>query len=542
MSEHHHSHHRFRRFFRKWKKMFLSFFAVLLALAGCVYLFLTYEAARNQPDPFPYVGSEDSAGSSEAGTPEGNGSSGQEAGTPAAGEETGDTGTGAQDPDRSARAAESGSSVIGKLSDLATSEKKTLVGAVNELSSGMVRKDQGPGNAGKILGISSSGIVVPVSLPVSESDSGAQVLTVSASGGKQYESLRDAVEFASQTANAENRFEIHVYPGVYDILSCYSAEEIAADGFQGLTVTNGISLIGIGPRSGIILTAAMDRNLYSEKKCSDVSTLNILGNVTVKNMTVLADSIRYAVRDDATIRPDQEDIHVYEELTLRGTNLTSGAGGIFSFGAEVSGNKQLYFRNVDFSDAMTIRTADDMEHGSTVLLENCRARLMSFLDVSSGSPTYCYLKNCVTSRIELSPSGEKRTQFLYLEGEGVRDAMVLCPAGYVYALDGVHKFLGSDVPAGTAVQPDSTMTGVVPASSVAEVYGVCVGSANGSAYVQTEGWLNSNTLGLSGLSVGDYLTVNSGTGAVEGGGTAENAVAQVRFVDADGVAYAKIIE
>ena len=365
------------------------------------------------------------------------------------------------------------------------------------------------------------------------------VLTV-APEGKEFSSLREAIRYASEYADAMNRYEIHVYPGTYDTLSYYSPEEIAQDGFRGLFLTNGISLIGIGQGSEIILTASMNPDEYTADKRGAVSTLNICGNVTVRNMTVKAENIRHAVWDDTGLMPHQEDIHTFEEVTFTGTNLTSGGGGNRSYGAGGANSKQLYFRNCDFSDAMAIHTADNMAHEFTAHVENCRARMMVFSDYNSGIPAHVFLKNCAVSRILLERAGGKHPQYLQLEGEGTGNAMVTCPAGYVYALDGVHKFYGSDVRAGKAVQLTGTMTGVTEAVSPDRVYGISIGTADGATYVQTEGWINAGTLGLVGLAAGDYLTVEAETGYVIGGGTAENAIAQVKFVDADKVAYAKL--
>ena len=71
------------------------------------------------------------------------------------------------------------------------------------------------------------------------------------------------------------------------------------------------------------------------------------------------------------------------------------------------------------------------------------------------------------------------------------------------------------------------------------MYGISLGTKNGSTIVQFRGYINSNVLGLSGLSVGDYLTLNS-SGAVVGGGTENNAIAKVALVY-NSVAYAKLI-
>lgn len=365
------------------------------------------------------------------------------------------------------------------------------------------------------------------------------ILTVDAAGGKEYTSLREAIEYARQTADAMNRFIIYVYPGTYDILSYYTDEEIAVEGFEGLFLSNGISLIGVGQGSEIILTATMDPDDYSSTKRNYVSTLNIVGNVTVKNMTIRGENIRYAVHDDKALMAHQLNEHIFEEVTFYIVNGTSGGGGSISYGAGGGNMKRMYFKNCDFSGWMGIHTATSLSHEYTVYLENCRANLMSFTDYDSGVPAHFYLKNCSASIVSIAKNGT-HNQYIQLEGEGTK-AMVLCPSGYVYALEGVQKFYGANIAAGKAVKLKSAMTGVESTTSLNDVYGISIGVANGATYVLSDGWVNSNSIGLSGLSVGDYLTINPSTGDVESGGTESNAIAQVKYINSNSVAIAKMM-
>ena len=357
--------------------------------------------------------------------------------------------------------------------------------------------------------------------------------------GKQYTNLRTALEYASARADAMNPYEVRLFPGTYDTLSYYTAEEIAASGFVGLSVTNGVSLIGIGQKSEIILTATMNTTTYTTEKRNDVSTLNAVGNMEVKNMTILAENIRYAVHDDTGVMGHQINDHIYENVTFHGTNLTSSNDGERSFGAGGGDMKRIIMRNCDFSDNMVIHTSESMVHEFTVYLENCRSRLMNFSDYNSGKDVYFYLNNCDVAKIYFGKSGT-HDQYLHLEGTGTDNAIIFCPSGYVYALGGVKKFEGSNVSAGKGVKLSADAKTVSAADSLSSLYGISLGVLDGVTYVQTEGWINSNTLGLSSLSVGDYLTVNTSTGAVEVG-TSSNAIAQVKCVDSGGVAYAKLM-
>ena len=365
------------------------------------------------------------------------------------------------------------------------------------------------------------------------------VLTVRASGGKDYTSLRAAVEYARQYADELNRYEIQIFPGTYDIMSYYSAEEIAEEGFIGLLISNGISIVGVGHRSEIILTATLSTTDYDTTKRNYVSTINIQGNTGIKNLTIKAENIRYAVHDDMSMMAHQNNTHIFENVEFVGINMTSSNDGNISYGAGGADLKNLIFRNCDFSDALTLHTTTDIQHEYTVNFENCRARLMQFGDYDSGIPTHVYLHNCNVSRIRLGISGT-HDQYMVVEGEGTNNAMIESPAGYVYAIDGVHKFAGSNVSAGTAVKLTSDMSGVEASTALNTIYGISIGVLDGVTYVQTEGWLNSETLGLSSLSVGDYLTID-GSGAVVSGGTSSNAIAIVKHINSNSVAFAKLL-
>ena len=363
------------------------------------------------------------------------------------------------------------------------------------------------------------------------------ILTVGT--GKDFTSIRSAVEYALQYADEINRFEIRIDPGTYDIMSYYTAEEIAEEGFIGLMISNGISLVGMGHRSEVILTATMSTSDYTTQKRNYVSTLNIKGNTALKNMTIKAENIRYAVHDDLSMMAHQNNTHIFDCVTFVGKNLTSSNDSDLSYGAGGADMKKLFFYNCDFSDGLTLHTTTGLQHEYTAYFINCRSRMMQFGDYDSEIPTHVYLENCSVAKIRLGTSGS-HDQYMLVEGAGTNGVMISSPSGYVYALDGVHKFAGSNVTAGKAVKLSADMKTVSATDSLNSLYGISIGVLDGVTYVQTEGWLNSNTLGLSNLSVGDYLTVNTSTGAVEVG-TASNAIAQVKHVDSDSVAYAKLI-
>ena len=370
------------------------------------------------------------------------------------------------------------------------------------------------------------------------------IITVSASGGKDYTSLREAVDSIPMNVCELNPYEIHLYPGTYNILEDYSVDEIQEEGFKGLFLENGMSLIGIGRRSEIVIVGELDTTDYDPTKRNDISTLNIEGNVHVENLTIEAYNIRYAVHDEGSVQTHHLTTHSFTNVKFFGRNLTSGGGANFSFGAGCSSYKSVVVKDCDFSDAFLLHTQLDLRHPIFVYMENCSARRFRLTDYDTGGILcHIFMRNCKASIISIGMSGV-HDQYLFTHGEGTKGAMVKCPSGYVYETGDTLRFNDIAISAGKAVkivnEYDSRQNNIVATSSLDDVYGISIGTIDGDTVIQTEGFVNSNVLGLSGLSVGDYLTIDE-NGNVIGGGTVSNAVAQVKMVDHDSVAYAKLL-
>lgn len=364
------------------------------------------------------------------------------------------------------------------------------------------------------------------------------VIRVAADGSGDYTTLRAAVD--SITDNNEfNPFEIWIYPGTYNVLEDYTNAEISASGFQGLFICDGVSLIGQGQRSEIVINGTLDTGTYDSTKRNDVSTLNIAGTCRLENLTVNGSYIRYAIHDDTGSPTHKVNTRTLKNLKVYGEHMTSGGSGQQSYGAGGSNLKQVYATDCDFSDCMGIHTDANASHSYHVYLENCTARRFNFGDYDSGVNTYYFIRNCKVQVIYIG-NNTAHTQYLMLDGEGTNDAMMLCPSGYVYNTGDCRKFYNQSVAAVKAVKLTNNYGNIGVATSLSEIYGVSLGVKDSATFVQTKGWINSNVLNLSGLAVGDYLTIDS-SGSVVSGGTVSNAIAQVKFIDENNIAFAKLM-
>ena len=367
-------------------------------------------------------------------------------------------------------------------------------------------------------------------------------VTVSTDGKKDYTGIRAAVDAVAPYASDYTPYEIYVYPGTYDILSEYTAEEIATNGFQGLFLSNGISLIGVGATSEIVLTAEMSTTDYTQEKRNDVSTLNVIGNVRIENMTVQATNIRYCIHDDKASSFGKKNVRILRNLKLQGFNLTTT---FITYGAGGGSGKVIDAKNVDFTNGLHIHNSNGMTKPYYVYLENCTAKRFNFHDYENpGDELRIFMHNCKAPFIEISKDANNNAQKLFVEGTCDGDPMITCPSGYVYSVGNCHRFddVETTIPVGYAVKIGTTWK-KIPAvtTSLDDVYGICIGADGSCTIVQTEGYINSNILGISNVSLGDYLTINTSTGAIITGGTASNAIAQIKYIDYNGVAYAKII-
>ena len=364
------------------------------------------------------------------------------------------------------------------------------------------------------------------------------IIKVAQDGSGDFTTLRGAVDSISDN-NEYNPFEIWIYAGTYNVLEDYTDEEISASGFQGLFICDGVSLIGQGQRSEIIINGTLDTTKFDQSKRNDVSTLNITGTCRLENLTVNASYIRYAIHDDTGSPVHKRNSRTLKNLKVYGEHMTSGNYGHQSYGAGGSNLKTVYAKDCDFSDSLIIHTDSNASHSYHVYLENCTARRFNIKDFDSGIDTYFFLKNCKAQVINLEKIGD-HAQSLILEGECTNDAMVICPSGYVYNLGDCRKFYNQSIAASKAVKLTNNYGGIAVATDLDSIYGISLGVKDSVTYVQVSGWLNATMLGLTGLSVGDYLTIDS-SGNVVSGGTASNAIAQVKFIDDGGIIFARMM-
>lgn len=364
------------------------------------------------------------------------------------------------------------------------------------------------------------------------------IIKVAADGYGDFTSIRDAVDSITDN-NAYNKYLIEIYPGTYEILSDYTATEIAETGFKGLFIGDGVYLKGIGQRDDIILHGTLDTTTYDSTKRNDVSVINIAGNSGLENLTINAENMRYCVHDDTGPMPHQEAIKEIVNCVFNATTMTTRD---IAYGCGISNRRKLHFKNCIFNQELHVHTHNDGTYSPEVVIEDCEGVIFSFADYNSTVDADYRLHNCKFSMIIAECSYAPHDQYLFVKQIGGTDPIIDCESGQIYELSNCIAVRGS-VSAGQLVNVNrgSSRMALTAVTSKEIASGVSIGVIGTDTIVASGGYINSNQVGLSNLSAGEYITINS-SGKLVGGGTSSNAVGVVKGISArqNGGAYIKL--
>ena len=369
-----------------------------------------------------------------------------------------------------------------------------------------------------------------------------QIITV-ASSGADYTSIRTAVEFAQASgASADNPYTIQISPGIYDILSEFTSEEVSVSGFDGLTITDGITLEGMGDiREQTVLYAEMDTTEYDQTKRNYVSTLNMHGNVGMKNLTVKAKNIRYAVHDDKSFTSSKPKVRKIENCRFFAESTTSGGYGNISYGAGTDGGKIFVFDGCDFGDMIHVHT-NAGSRPNLVLMRNCRAHAFTATDYASTGDNHYYINSSSLKWVRVEKGSNWSVQHLFFHSD-TNAVMVEGWDGMVYETGDTARYqqiTAMSYPKAVAIK-NSSRYNLKYATGADDCIGVLYyyDSTNNIAYVQHGGWMCAELLGFSSPAIGNYLVVAS-DGSLSLGVSDTNAIGRVVFENASGSHFIKL--
>lgn len=377
------------------------------------------------------------------------------------------------------------------------------------------------------------------------------VVTVKTDGSGNYTSIRDAVESITD-ASAENPYRIEVYPGTYDVLSDYTQEEIEEadvpdyhDGFPGLMLSDGVSLVGVGNRDKIIILGTLDPTEYNSQIRGNISTLNIQGNGRLENLTVVCKYIRYCVHDDFEWTAQEQYNRVVRNCRFdmqRNTNTSSDDNGTppnsYGAGTKKSGMISL-FENCDFSTGLGIHTNSNLTKPTRHIVKNCRGYAFRPNDRNENIHSEFIVDDCAFDIIKYGHYTDSTKQVFNIHGTGNKGTKLNCSAtDNINIGDKTRHKNTMNLPVLTMVKRDGstfarTTDPVLACGIITLIEGEYV-------YIQRWGYISSTIMGMTGLSLGDYITVDSNGALTTTGASASNAVGVITHID-DSVAYMKML-
>lgn len=349
---------------------------------------------------------------------------------------------------------------------------------------------------------------------------------------------------------SEVHHTIYLSNGTYDIASTFTDDDInnadyLGGGWCGLVVGNNVSIIGENQKS-TILSCSLPTT-YSANKRAQISTLNLKGNCTLKNITVTMENIRYPIHDDfhqnincihklincnfcAGLNPDGQETSGY--------GLGTNSGQLVVMDNCISQPLMIYHNNVGFTSP------------SVVIMNNCEVTgTLNLWDFNCEVKCHLQLNACKIQVLAHGYNGVHAPTII-ASGRGCDPLFVKGDANFIYIGQNTKKVkIHYGAKAGSVVTHFSGLDGQNTFDVMSPSNKNCDGilledvEADGHGYVQLNGNISSSMLGetdTSNWAIGDLLKPNENSYLLEKTTDSTLAVARVLFV-VDNVAYVKIL-
>ena len=380
------------------------------------------------------------------------------------------------------------------------------------------------------------------------------VVTVKQDGSGDYTTLRGALDAIGTKANdVLNPYRIEIYPGTYNVMNDYTDDEIATatynqTSFVGPKLLNGISLIGMGYANQVIISGMLDTTKWTSSLRQVVSTLNFQGSVSIENLTIAAENLRYCIHDDFH-SPMGKLRHVeMKNIIFKATGSMSYSIPV-TYGASTrESGAYLYAENCDFGFSFGMHTDSVAHNDSCMYLKNCKAIQGSLYDqITDSSYTgkiVVHLDCCDFAQFSLG-AATGVTPHTVLTGTLINSPMYGIRPTALYDTSDVVHCKKLSLSAGTAVEKyvytsDNQTLYWRKATQVDKVGGIIVFNDDDTTYVQYKGYIRTDRLGLSGMTLGDWIGIDS-DGASQIVQNEIDAWGRIAMMNADGtLGYVKI--
>ena len=170
-------------------------------------------------------------------------------------------------------------------------------------------------------------------------------------------------------ASYNNRYEVYIAEGEYDLTPELTDESLPAVNIFGIFVPDYVSLIGVD-RDKTILKMAL------ASKDEKISVLNLAETSSLKNLTVIGENTRYVIHDDFTAT-EREENHYYRDVQnckFVGKNLYYSC----VYGCGTKSGAILHFKNTSFVNGGDVdlgfymHTNNSFKIANDITFENCR--------------------------------------------------------------------------------------------------------------------------------------------------------------------------
>lgn len=209
-----------------------------------------------------------------------------------------------------------------------------------------------------------------------EQVAGFEPIIVKVGTGETYTTLKPAVEYAGTLATDQQAVEIHLAEGTYNALDGFNLSTETSN-FTGLVLPNNVHIVGDGDKDNIIISAELpvDISAYSFDR-NNISTLNFWKNNSLKNVTVKAKNIRYAVHnDDYKTNAIEDAVENFEDCAFIYEALSSGVDyttvSKVPFGTGMAKGRRMSFKRCLFQTNETESKFASLFHNNTEQTKPC---------------------------------------------------------------------------------------------------------------------------------------------------------------------------
>ena len=390
------------------------------------------------------------------------------------------------------------------------------------------------------------------------------IVTIKKDGTGDFTNLKACLADIAYKANdVLNPYRIEIYPGTYDVLEDYTAEEMAQiyegqtsvnqysqTSFVGPKLLNGISLIGIGRPEDVVLTAWLDpepTDDLSKRQRGQISTLNLQGSGSIENLTIIAQNMRYCVHDDFSAPLGKKCKRVVKNCVFRGYNIAYGPHTTYGAGMP-QGGMDFLFVGCDFGEDVGVHTQDVIYNRPEIHLIDCKGHSFRIGDNETVDPITDYtiykLTNC--NFLDVRQSMKDTVPHVRLLGSGNSSPFYQLDPQTEYNTGDITivplDVLGTALTVGTCVEiynDNASGPRFKAITALANFAGIVVFvDDDNNTYIQTKGFIRTDRLGLTTFSKGDYVGLNGTACAVVV--SASDAFGRIVYVDNESEGYVKI--